>query len=93
MALIGVRELKEQASKVIRQVREERAEYVITYKGKPVAVILPLDTEQAEAAMVQSAKAAVVGSSWEEYERLAQEIREAWPAGLSTQDVIDDIRR
>lgn len=92
MSLIGVRELKEQASEVIRQVREERAEYVVTYKGKPVAVILPLDTEKAAEAMVRSAKAAAM-SSWEEYQTLAQEIRDAWPAGLSTQDVIDAIRR
>ena len=92
MSLIGVRELKEQTSEVIRQVREERAEYVVTYRGKPVAVILPLDTEQAEEAMVQSAKTAVV-SGYQEYEKIAQEIRDAWPAGLSTQDVIDAIRR
>jgi prevent-host-death family protein len=92
MSLIGVRELKEQTSEVIRQVREERAEYVVTYKGKPVAVILPLNTEKAEEVMVHSAKTAVI-SSWDEYEQLAQEIRNAWPAGLSTQDLIDAIRR
>jgi prevent-host-death family protein len=92
MSLIGVRELKEQTSKVIRQVREERAEYVVTYKGKPVAVILPLDTEKAAEAIVQSAKTAVA-SSWDEYEKLAQEIRDAWPDGLSTQELIDAIRR
>lgn len=92
MSLIGVRELKEKTSEVIKRVREERAEYVVTYKGKPVAVILPLDTEKAEEAMVQSAKTAVA-SSWDEYEQLIQEIRDAWPAGLSTQAVMDAIRR
>lgn len=30
---IGVRELKNQATKIIRQVREQQAEYVITYLG------------------------------------------------------------
>lgn len=92
MSLIGVRELKERTSEVIRQVREERAEYVVTYKGKPVAVILPLDQEQAEKVMVQSAKTAV-STGWEEYEQLAQELREACPPGLSTQEIIDAIRR
>ena len=92
MPLIGVRELKEQTSEVIRRVREERAEYVVTYKGKPVAVILPLDTARAEEAMVQSAKT-VVASSWEEYERIVEKIRDSWPEGLSTQEVIDAIRR
>ena len=92
MPLIGVRELKEQTSEVIRRVREERTEYVITYKGKPVAVLLPLDTARAEEAMVQSAKTAAI-SGWEEYERLTQELRDSWPEGLSTQEVIDAIRR
>lgn len=92
MSLIGVRELREQTSEVIRRVREERAEYVVTYQGRPVAAILPLDTEQAEAEMVKAAKGAVVGD-WELYEQLAEEIRSAWPADVSTQDVIDVVRR
>jgi antitoxin (DNA-binding transcriptional repressor) of toxin-antitoxin stability system len=65
---------------------------VITYQGRPVAVILPLDTEQAEAEMVQASKSAVIGD-WERYERLAEEIRRAWPSDLSTQDLIDAVRR
>jgi len=92
MSLIGVRELREQTSEVIRRVREERAEYVITYQGRPVAVILPVDTERAEAEMVAASKKAVVGD-WERYERLAEEIKRAWPADVSTQDLIDAVRR
>ena len=92
MSLIGVRELRERTSEVIRRVREDRVEYVVTYQGRPVAVILPLDTEHAEAEMVQASKDAILGD-WEQYERLAQEIRDAWPADVSTQDLIDAIRR
>lgn len=40
---IGVRELKNHATEILRQVRENRAEYVVTYYGQPVAVILPID--------------------------------------------------
>ena len=92
MSLIGVRELRERASEVIRRVREDRTEYVVTYQGRPVAVILPLDTERAEAEMVQAGKRAVL-DSWERYEQIAQEIRSAWPEDVSTQDLIDAIRR
>ena len=92
MPLIGVRELRERTSEVIRQVREDRAEYVVTYQGRPVAIILPLDTRRAEAEMVRASKSAVLGN-WERYERLAEEIRRAWPSGLSTQDSIDAVRR
>ncbi len=92
MSLIGVRELREQTSEVIRRVRQDRAKYVVTYQGRPVAIILPLDAGRAEKEMVQASKKVVLGS-WERYELLAEELRRAWPAGLSTQDVIDSIRR
>jgi prevent-host-death family protein len=92
MSLIGVRELREQTSEVIRRVREEQAEYVVTYQGRPVALIMPIDTERAEAEIVKASKNAVLGS-WERYEWLAEEIRRAWPSDLSTQDLIDAVRR
>jgi prevent-host-death family protein len=87
-----VRELRQQTSEVIRRVREEQAEYVVTYQGRPVAIILPLDAERAEEEMVQAGKKAIL-SDWEQYERIAQEIREAWPDDVSTPALIDDIRR
>jgi prevent-host-death family protein len=40
---IGIRELKSRASEVVRAVKEERARYVITQRGKPVATIIPMD--------------------------------------------------
>jgi prevent-host-death family protein len=92
MSLIGVRELRQQASEVIRKVREEGAEYVVTYQGRPVAILLPLDAGQAEVEMVQAGKKAIL-DNWTRYERLAQELRDAWPADRSTQDLIDSIRR
>ena len=79
MSLIGVRELRQQASEVIRQVREEQAEFVVTYQGRPVAVILPLDTARAEEEMVQASKKAV-SSAHVQPEPIAPEIREAAPA-------------
>jgi prevent-host-death family protein len=92
MSLIGVRELQEQTSEVIRRVRQDRADYVVTYQGRPVVIILPLDAGWTEREMVQASKKAVLGS-WERYERLAEELRRAWPTDLSNQDVIDSIRR
>ena len=43
MPRVGVRELKNQTSEILRAVREERAEYIITYQGRPMAVLLPID--------------------------------------------------
>ncbi len=92
MAIVGVRELREQASEVIRRVREEHVEYVVTYQGRPVAIILPLDTGRAEAEIVASSRKAIV-ANWEQYRRVADDIRRVWPSGVSTQDVINAIRR
>jgi prevent-host-death family protein len=92
MSLIGVRELRQQTSEVIRKVREEGAEYVVTYQGRPVAILLPLDAGQAEVEMVQAGKKAIL-DNWARYERLAEELRRTWPADRSTQTLIDSIRR
>ena len=46
---IGIRELKNQTSSIVRRVREEAAEYVITHHGQPVAILRPIrpdDTEE-----------------------------------------------
>ncbi len=44
MEEIGIRELKARASDVVRAVKEQRARYVITQRGVPVAVIIPVDS-------------------------------------------------
>lgn len=40
---IGIRELKSRASEVVRAVKEQRARYVVTQRGVPVAAIIPMD--------------------------------------------------
>ena len=45
---IGIRELKNQASSILRHVREEAAEYVITHHGQPVAILRPISAEDSE---------------------------------------------
>ena len=48
MLRVGVRELKNRTSEILRAVREERAEYIITYQGRPMAVLLPVDQDEVE---------------------------------------------
>lgn len=92
MPLIGVRELRQRTAEVLRQVREEKAEYIITYQGRPTALLLPVDTGAVEAAMVEASKQAVAGG-WEAYVRVAEQVRQAWPVERKTQEVLDEIRR
>jgi len=91
MPLIGVRKLREEMSQVLRRVCEEGEKYIITHRGRPVAILLPLDMERLEEAVVAIGREQALG--WDEYERLAEEVRRRWPEGLGTQEVMDAIRR
>ncbi len=93
MALIGIRELRQKTAEVLRHVREEGKTYVITHQGRPVALLSPLDTEKIEVEMLRSAQQSVSGDHWKVYRQLANDIRQAWPADLDTQTLLDDIRR
>jgi prevent-host-death family protein len=87
MPLIGVWELRERTSEVLRQVREEGVEYVVTYWGQPIAMLLPVDEERIEAAVVQAGKQGMTGG-WEAYSQLAEQARKAWPSETRTQELL-----
>jgi prevent-host-death family protein len=92
MALIGIRELREQTAEVIRRVREERVEYIITHQGRPVAILQPINEAAVDAAIHQASKGSA-GDPWEKFWRLMDELRSEWPAGVDGLKVLDDIRR
>ena len=72
MAEIGVKQLKATASAVIEQVEGGTA-YVITKRGRPAAVLLPVE----EAADLVLANA-------DEYVRMRREARAAYAKGQTT---------
>lgn len=92
MPIIGVRELREHTAEIVRRLREEKVEYIITYKGRPVALLLPLAEPQVEEAILQVGKQHIA-SGWEHYARLAEELRQAWPQNQDTQALLDEIRQ
>lgn len=84
---IGVRELKNNTSKIVRAVREEMAEYVITVYGEPVAVLRPLtpeDSDRLQRQKVESALAAL--------DTLAQEISAGWKSEKSGTEILEEMR-
>jgi prevent-host-death family protein len=42
MITVGIRELKQRASELIRLVREEGSEIQVTYRGEVVALLIPV---------------------------------------------------
>lgn len=43
MPKVDVHELKNRTSEILRAIREEGAEYIITHQGRPTAILLPVD--------------------------------------------------
>ncbi len=85
---IGVRELKNQTSRVIRSVREEMAEYVVTPRGESVAILRPLS--KAEAHRLRQSK---IDESMAEMRILAQEVAAAWSSEKSGVELVAAQRR
>lgn len=86
MPEIGIRELKSQASEIVRAVREERAEYIVTLRGKPVAMIVPFEETPGET--VRSHEV-----FWDEMDALADELAATWDAEKSPLEYFFEQRR
>ena len=81
---IGIRELKSRASEVVRAVKEERARYVITQRGKPAAMIIPLDAAPPEKS---------ADEVWERLQQLGDEIGKGWKSEKSAVEILSEMRR
>ena len=93
MARVGVRELKNQTTEIIRDVRENRAEYVVTYHGRPVAVLLPVGEEWLEAETRRAVESAEPGEDvWIELEALREEIGESWQSDKTAVELVSEKR-
>ena len=90
MPRVGVRELKTKASEIVRQVREQGARYVITYRGHPVGVLLPLDEPSQVDALAGGQPEA---NAWEELSRLGEEIGRGWQSPLTSAELLSQMRR
>jgi prevent-host-death family protein len=81
---IGIRELKEQASEVLRRVREEGDVYEITYHGRVVARLVPV---------AQPREPGSRDEFLESWDQLGESISRAWPEGVSAVDAVREGRR
>jgi prevent-host-death family protein len=86
--MIEVSELMARASKVIQAVREQQARYTVTYRGRPVAVLLPLYSEQEVTALDANHETAV----WDELSRLGAEIGRGWKSPQTSAELLSNMR-
>jgi prevent-host-death family protein len=87
MPEVGVRELKTHASEIVRAVREHRARYVITYRGRPVGILAPLADSDQEVGEEGDSDA------WEELTHLGEEIGREWCSPLTGAEILSQMRR
>jgi len=82
---VGVRELKEHTSQLLREVGERGEEIQVTSRGRIVARLLP----PVEPRDLQGDFDVV----WADMDRLAEEIGRRWPAGVSGVEALGEDRR
>ncbi len=84
MKTIGIRELREKASEVLRRVREKGDVYEVTYRGRVVARLVPAS---------QPGSGVALPEIWAEWDKLAREVSARWPKGVSAVEAVREQRR
>ena len=85
MRSVGVRELKEHTSELLREVSDRGEEIQVTSRGKVIARLLP----PLEPRPLQDDFDAI----WADMDRLAEEIGKRWPEGVSGVESLSEDRR
>ena len=83
MLTVGVRELKQRTSELVRMVREEGREIKISYRGEVVALLIPVNRQTSPGE----------DQAWVELDHLAAKIGARWPEGVSAVEAISENRR
>ena len=86
MKTLGVRELKERISEILRMVEEEGETVEVTKRGEVIAHLVPVRKPQQSAELNDDAV-------WTDLERLAAEISANWPSNVNAVDAMHDVRR
>jgi len=84
MEKIGIRELKARVSEVVRVVKEQRARYIITQRGRPVALLLPLDALPSQPDPKEV---------WAQLEQIRDEFGKGWQSDQSAVEILSEMRR
>jgi prevent-host-death family protein len=84
MPAIGVRELKQRASQVLRQVRERGEEIEVTHHGRVIARLVPVSGPRPRRRGA---------TRWATLDRVAREIGARWPKGRTAAGAVRQGRR
>ena len=82
MKTVGIRELKERTSAILREVQEGSI-VDVTSRGEVIARLIPVQQHPVSSEELQM----IV----DDLDSLSAEISARWPEGLSVQEVMDDV--
>ena len=85
MYSIGIRDLKQQTSKILQRVREQGETVEVTYHGQPVAHIIPVTSPPLNQGQHSTL--------WADMDELAAKIGKKWPPSLSAVEAVEEGRR
>ena len=88
MPKVGVRELKNNATQIVRAVREEHAQYVVTVNGEPVAVLRPYTAADESAQSL-----AEVDEYLARLDELGAAVTSAWRTQQTAAEAVTEQRR
>ena len=88
MREVGIRELKVHTSKILRNLRNRRTRYIVAYRGRPVAILSPL-----EPAAPASPESDADDCVWRELVSLGNEIGRGWTEPTSSPELLSVLRR
>ncbi len=83
MNRVGVRDLKDHASEILRRVHDDREIIDVTRRGQVIARLIPVP---------RPVDPETRNRMWDELELLAEKIGKLWPEGLSAADAIAEDR-
>jgi antitoxin (DNA-binding transcriptional repressor) of toxin-antitoxin stability system len=86
--VVGVRELKTHAARIVRHVREARASYILTHRGRAVGMILPLEPAEDTSVTSEDSDAA-----WDAFVRAGRRLERRFRPGVSGVRLLSDMRR
>jgi len=84
MRRMGVREVKDHWSEVLEQVETKGEVIEVTRHGQPVARLVPIPPS----GPVDRDK----NGTWTDLNKLAEQLRNQAPHGMTARDIIDDVR-
>ena len=89
MPEIGIRELKTNTSRLVQTVQKRKARYTITHRGKPVALLVPIDDVTTRLAGTEL----TADEIWDRLVELGKRLAQGWPEGVNSAEVLSNMRR